>query len=42
MRLDSKYYSYCKQIGILKENCSHQSALDTIIKAVKGTKQADP
>ena len=42
MKLDSKYYSYCKQIGILKENCSHQAALDCLIKAVKSKPQADP
>ena len=42
MIVDSKYFSYCKEIGLMKENCSHQAALDCIIKAVKGKRQADP
>ncbi len=42
MGLDNKYFYYCEEIGLMKENTSHQEALDTIIKALKGTKQADP
>lgn len=42
MNIDSKYWSYCKEIGIMKENYSRQGALDTLIKEVKALKTADP
>lgn len=42
MALDSKYFSFCKELGIMKENYTHQNALNTIINAVKGRKDADP
>lgn len=42
MRLDSKYYSYCKEIGLMKENFSKQGALDSIKKEVCSTAAADP
>lgn len=42
MRLDSKYYSFCKELGFLKENYSHQTALNSIKASVKSTKGVDP
>ena len=42
MYLDSKYYSYCKELGVMKENYSQSGALETLKKAVAGTKTADP
>ena len=42
MGLDNKYFSYCKEIGIMKENYSQQSALNTIINEIKNTYTADP
>lgn len=42
MYLDSKYYSYCKELGVMKENYSQSSALENLKKAVAGTKNADP
>lgn len=42
MNLDRKYWSYCKEIGIMKENCTHQAALQCLIKAVNGIRTADP
>ena len=42
MYLDSKYYSYCKELGVMKENYSQSGALETLKKAVAGTKNADP
>ena len=42
MRLDSKYYSFCKEIGLMKENYGHQQALDSIKKSVAQTRAADP
>lgn len=42
MGLDNKYFYYCEEIGLMTENSTHQEALDTIKKALKGTKQADP
>ena len=40
--IDNKYFSFCKEIGIMEENTSHQAALDCIIKAVRGSKGVDP
>ena len=40
--IDNQYFSFCKEIGIMNENVSHQHALDCIIKAVRGTKGVDP
>ena len=42
MYLDSKYYSYCKELGVMKENYSQSGALETLKKAVANTKTADP
>ena len=42
MYLDSKYYSYCKELGVMKENYSQSGALETLKKAVANTKNADP
>ena len=42
MYLDSKYYSYCKELGVMKENYSQSTALDSLKKAVNNTKTADP
>lgn len=42
MRLDSKYYSFCKEIGLMKENFSKQGALDSIKKEVHNAAAADP
>lgn len=42
MRLDSKYYSFCKEVGFMKENFSKQGALDAIKKAIREAKAADP
>lgn len=42
MGLDSKYFSYCKEVGLLKENWSKQSALDYLIAQVKTKKACDP
>jgi len=42
MRLDQKYFSYCREIGIMKENTTHQAALNTLIKAVQDVPSADP
>lgn len=42
MKLDSKYFSFCDKIGIMKENYTHQHALDTIIKKLSAERGADP
>ncbi len=42
MALSMNNFNFCKEIGIMKENISHQAALDTIKKAVREKKQADP
>lgn len=42
MALDNKYFSFCKELGIMKENYSQQSALNTIINAVSKRRDADP
>ena len=42
MRLDSKYYSFCREIGLMKENFSQQGALDSIIREVSNSPAADP
>lgn len=42
MYLDSKYYSYCKELGVMKENYSQSTALESLKKAVNNTKTADP
>ena len=35
MNVDSKYFSYCKEIGLMKENFTKKSALDHMISQVK-------
>lgn len=42
MGLDNKYFSYCKEIGIMKENYTQQQALDTLKNELKKTYEADP
>ena len=42
MKLDSKYYSYCKEIGLMKENYTKERALTALKTAVKEAKAADP
>lgn len=42
MALDNKYFSYCKEIGIMKENYTKESALASLKKAVTETYDADP
>lgn len=42
MGLDNKYFSYCKEIGLMKENYTKERALETLKKAVKDTYEADP
>lgn len=42
MNIDKKYWSYCKEIGIMEEHYSHQQALDSLIKEIKAQKNADP
>lgn len=42
MAIDNKYFSFCKEIGIMKENYSQQTALNTLINAVKNKKGVDP
>ena len=40
--LDKRHFDFCEEIGIMKEQVSHQEALDTIKKAISETKSADP
>ncbi|MBO5287142.1 MAG: hypothetical protein J6B34_03375 [Clostridia bacterium] len=42
MALDNKYFSYCEELGLMDENYTHQEALDSIIKEIRNTRQADP
>jgi hypothetical protein len=42
MYLDSKYYSYCKELGVMKENYNSANALETLKREVNNTKTADP
>ena len=42
MNVDSKYFSYCKEIGLMKENFTKKSALDHMISQVKAKKACDP
>lgn len=42
MKLDSKYYSFCKEVGLMTENYSREGALTTLKNAVAKEKAADP
>ncbi len=42
MNVDSKYFSYCKEIGLMKENFTKKSALGHMISQVKAKKACDP
>ncbi len=42
MNLDSKYWSYCKEIGIMTEKYSKEKALESLKTALIGSKTADP
>lgn len=42
MNLDRKYYSFCKEVGLMKENFSREGALNAIKEAVAGERTADP
>ncbi|MBE6530015.1 MAG: hypothetical protein E7680_05400 [Ruminococcaceae bacterium] len=42
MKIDLQYLSFCKEIGLFKEQISRETALQQLIKAVKDTKAADP
>ena len=42
MGLDSRYFNYCDEIGLLKEHSSKQYALDSIKEKVKEIYSADP
>ena len=42
MNVDSKYFSYCKEVGLMKENYSKKSALEYLISQVKAQKACDP
>ena len=42
MGIDNKYFSYCKEIGLMKENYTHQAALNKLIQEVRAAKAVDP
>lgn len=42
MKLDSKYYSYCQEVGLMKENYSREGGLKSIKEALAKEKSADP
>ena len=42
MGLDSKYFSYCKEVGLMKEVISKQGALDYLKKLARQKKTCDP
>ncbi|MBR3893888.1 MAG: hypothetical protein IKJ35_01945 [Clostridia bacterium] len=42
MRLDSKYYSFCKEVGLMSENYSRENALKLLKEAISKEKAADP
>lgn len=42
MNLNSQYYSYCKEIGVMKENYGRQRALDAMKESVRKVKSVDP
>ncbi len=42
MNLNSKYWSYCKEIGVMKEKYSKEKALEAIKKSVSAEVTADP
>ena len=42
MGLDNRYFSYCKEIGIMKEHYTQQNALNSIVNEIKKTYTADP
>ncbi len=42
MNLSSQYYSYCKEIGVMKENYGRQRALDAMKESVRKAKAVDP
>ena len=42
MKLDSKYYSFCKEVGLMNENYSRESALNTLKQGIINQRAADP
>ena len=42
MNLDRKYYSFCKEVGLMKENYSREGALKSIKDSLSKEKSADP
>jgi len=42
MKLDSKYYSFCKEVGLMSENYSRENALKLLKEAISKEKAADP
>lgn len=42
MKIDAKYFSFCKEVGVLTEHFSRETAMQSLIDAVKGTKTVDP
>lgn len=42
MNLSSQYYSYCKEIGVMKENYGRERALNAMKDSVRKAKAVDP
>ena len=42
MNLNSQYYSYCKEIGVMKENYGRERALNAMKESVRKAKAVDP
>ena len=42
MGLNSKYFDYCGELGLMQENYTFEDALDTLVGAIKKEKNVDP
>ena len=42
MGLNSKYFDYCGELGLMQENYTFEDALDTLVSAIKKEKNVDP
>lgn len=42
MKIDAKYFSFCKTVGVMTENFGREAALQQLTKVLKETAAADP